>query len=202
MSTRSTMALHASACAVLARRIHRIVHRSRLLGDVTMPATGVFALGGRPIQARLPTKTEVPLFATIARIIPLDVVGEILGETLRLFDVTTWTSPSIPSSSEVYRGYNLRTPGSVSSAACIASKSVAGNEASARAKKRSVEAWGEGIVSAERARECGVAKHLATTQRRERSTWLRCRHVDQVNTCVTRCVLLCGTALVPRYLNV
>ena len=44
------------------------------------------------------------------------------------------------SSCEVYRGYNLRTPGSVSSAACIASKSVAGNEATARPKKRSLEA--------------------------------------------------------------
>ena len=51
------MALHASACAVLARRIHRIVHRGRLLGDVTVPATGVFALGGRPIQARPTSST-------------------------------------------------------------------------------------------------------------------------------------------------
>ena len=113
----------------------------------------------------LPTKSDVPLFATTARIIPLDIFGEILGETLRLFDVTTWTSSSIPSSSEVYRGYNPRTPGSVSSAACIASKSVAGNEASARAKKRSVEAQGEGIVSAERARECGVTPCNCTAKR-------------------------------------
>ena len=49
----------------------------------------------------------------------------------------------------------------MSSAACIASKSVAGNEASARPKKRSFEAQGEGIVSAERPRECGVAKRGA-----------------------------------------
>ena len=39
-------------------------------------------------------------------------------------------------------------------------------------------------------------------QRRERSTRLRYRLVDQVNTCVTRCVLLCGTALVPRCVHV
>ena len=72
----------------------------------------------------------------------------------------------IPGSSEVYRGYNLRTPGTVSSAACIASKSVAGNEASARAKKTSLKTYREGIVSTERAGECGFAKYLATTHTR------------------------------------
>ena len=52
-----------------------------------------------------------------------------------------WTT-SRPSSSEVYRGYNLRTPGSVSSAAFSASKSGASSEANARANKMSFEAYG------------------------------------------------------------
>ena len=127
--------------SALARRIHRIVHRSRLLGDVTMPATGVFAPGGRLIQARPTSSTADQIRSASLR---NNSENHTTGRgrrntTLRLFDVTTW-SPSIPSSSEVYRVYNLRTPGSVSSAACIASKSVAGNEASSRAKKRSFEA--------------------------------------------------------------
>ena len=34
------------------------------------------------------------------------------------------------------------------------------------------------------------------------STWLRCRHVDHVNTCVTRCALLCDAPLAPRCVHV
>ena len=142
MSTRCTMTLHASACAVL-----WLDGSTELSTAVVSSATSpclqqecslwAAAQSKRHQRLPLPTKSEVPLLATTSRIIPLDIVGEKLGETLRLCDVTTWVSLWIPGSSEVYRGYNLRTPGSVSSAACIASKSVAGKEASARAKKTS-----------------------------------------------------------------
>ena len=34
------------------------------------------------------------------------------------------------------------------------------------------------------------------------STWLRCRHVDHMNTRVTRCALLCDAPLAPRCVHV
>ena len=61
--------------------------------------------------------------------------------------------------------------------------------------------WTEPSIEGDAVEE-RVGEVLPIARERERSTWLRCRHVDQVNTCVSRCVLLCGTALVPRCMNV
>ena len=107
-------------------------------------------------QPRLLTKILLECLTIPVRWISL-ILGEIVGGTLRLCDVTTWTSPrkKSPKRPSETNGGRRRQP-----------------------------------------------NYLVVSAKRERSTWLQCRHVGQVNTCVSRCVLLCGTALVPRCMNV
>ena len=79
-----------------------------------------------------------------------------------------------------------------------------GSDPSARLKKTSFEVYGEvidAVVTDGATRDEGTQRADYLSHKKW-STWLRCRHVDHTNTCVTRCVLLRDTPLNPRCVSV
>ena len=132
---------------------------------------------------------SLPLYSVKSSVKPSDLVA------------TSSSSPSLRSI-EVFRGYNLRTPGSVSSAACNAFRRVSGNAASARPMKTSFVVYGE-VIDAAVGTVAGMRGRKSCNYSHERGrTWLRCRHVRHVNTCgrLLRCAA--GHCSCPRSLYV